>query len=291
MLDMTRAGFWIAYNALRDLAHGPRNAPPSGSATTPILVEHGVFGRVVWLSVELLPDQPPGFDPDPRYLGLMAIEARGAEAFAASMRSVWRKVWDGSELGNGRWRGRWRIQDRCPLASPRFANRSPAYFSRLRGRSAEASAAIALWAAAGRIPDDPPYVRPEGSFALLPEVAISASLAEPVPGEPLVALKLEPVDAAPAKRRAATDAALDLVIFADDRPVAERHAARAGPQPSHSIGSTRFEGRATLSGALREMLAVQRRLHHWHERRHAAWMKTSDGRDRWAPGTADLDAM
>lgn len=289
------AGLWIVGNLLGDLtANSGQNTRPR-SATTPIVAVSQELGQgyVLWLTVELLPGQPDGFDPDPKALGLMAIRKRKENDeeidFIDSMRAVWRKAGINSRSAGATYRGRWRITSRCPSGDERFQDQPSAFLPRLEGRSAEAAALAAIWAAAGWVPYETPY-ESDQPFRLLGDAAISAALGDPVPGEPRTEMRLQKVGSLDKKIRAAQRWDMLLLVGIDeDDDSSEDKRRRTGREQAGQALTThtgvRLSRQTTIGLALHHMLQTSQWLHMWHQHQNEKWLA------RWEPGTADLAAM
>ncbi|MBL8891523.1 MAG: hypothetical protein JNL67_16200 [Planctomycetaceae bacterium] len=159
------------------------------SAIVPVLfIDPNKLGYVLWLEVELFSDYPGPFYPDLISFGLTDLVS-GEQNLMKSME----EVWSASNLAE-RYRGRWRITSHYLGTDPDFRRyQQPAIHAPgLGGRSLQAAALAALWAASGEIPIAPvanngndPSPKPDvfslggESLRLNPRVAISAKLDNP----------------------------------------------------------------------------------------------------------------
>ena len=180
-------GYWIAYqiavDALEKVLLEPElTQPPQDfrySAVAPVLFflnEHE-SGYVFWLEVELFDDFPGVFVPDVLKFGLTDI---------SNLLEPMQEVWEASGLSET-FRGRWRITSDYPGDDPTFKNynQEAIYPDELSGRSLQAAALAALWAASGQIPVGPvagseqtpeTFTLDGKPLALNPQIAISARI-------------------------------------------------------------------------------------------------------------------
>jgi hypothetical protein len=186
--DKPAAGFWVVWDLLDRLKpgrHGGGNggqpAVPLRSASIPVLLymEQQGTAKVGLLTVEVVPDEQGGFVPDPWGLGLTTVfrNEEGPDGtdlnkpphkddFFASMQ----RAWAASGLSQRNCRARWRIENYdAPLLDGSHHLALPV----LKGRSCEAAACCALWAAMGGKPGDTPTLRP---LKLDSKMSISATL-------------------------------------------------------------------------------------------------------------------
>jgi len=198
-------GFWVVwdlFNRLRD-----EQPPVRHSASLPILLfgEQGA-SKVAQLTVELIFDGSLCFRPDPWFQGLTALdEGNDGESFHQAMQRAWRR----SGLYRCRCRGRWHVSG---FRRPDAGTAGPFGTAILSGRSAEAAACCALWAALGFVPGED---RPQEaqSLELDPLATISAHL---VKGEESGrAIRVGPVTGVPEKLKAARAAGLEMILLAD----------------------------------------------------------------------------
>ncbi|MCY2996052.1 MAG: SUMF1/EgtB/PvdO family nonheme iron enzyme [Planctomycetota bacterium] len=304
--DNDRAGIWITWDVLQRLVPvSTGQAAGAGSvrsATTPVLVAPpwSRRGFVMWLTVELLPDCRGGFDPDPLSLGLTAVQDEPtAGAFnppadqervsgnqdRCDLLHIMRRVWAVSAVGD-RFRGRWGITCQCPVADSPFSHLPPVFVRRLEGRSVEAAALAAIWAASGTVPYDTPFAagRP---LPLMLDVAVTACLDHSAAERPSD-MALRPVKSIGPKLVGAREAGLDTVLLAEDeepsaaedQPRAADRPTAAGHQPSASVHVVRIK---TIREALDRMLVTNRFLNKWQEQQQRIW------RDQWESGTAELE--
>jgi hypothetical protein len=192
-------GFWITLDLLQQAQAPPTQSTDSRntgdeplllgnfqtttdkSAIVPVLfIDPQSIGYVLWLEVELFTDYPGPFYPDLAKFGLTDLTS-----INPNMLEPMAEVWQVSNLGR-KYRGRWRITSQYPGQDPDFQKyQQPAlHLPNLGGRSVQAAALAALWAASGEIPTAPvttgslPGVFSLGgdSLGLNHRVAISAKL-------------------------------------------------------------------------------------------------------------------
>jgi hypothetical protein len=292
----TSAGFWITWDMVdrlrsRSTGKGTR-ARLRGSATTPVLLVQKTSprGLVLWLTVDLLDGGGCGFDPDPLALGLTAVRnvpngGNDEMDFLTSMRDVWKK----SGLSE-HFRGRWRIVSQCPATDTKLSGgpaRYPRYLRRLTGRSAEAAALAAIWAAHGKIPDAPEF-QTLGKLAL--DVAISGSVGDCPAGEPETSLVLQGVQSVGEKLRAAKEKGLDTVVLAEQEEQSPeeteiRQEVREADKRQRAYAGLHIERVMTMGAAMDLLLETNRWQRYWQEHVEASW------RELWQEGTATFEAM
>ncbi len=214
-------GFWAGWDLLTRLRAPSAESPRAGTSSIPILLfgERG-GSRAAELTVELIFDGGRGFRPDPFFLGLTALD-EGEESFHQSMQRVWKR----SGLDTRGCRGRWWVTAFQPPDTEEFP---PFAVAVLSGRSAEAAACCALWAALGSIPGDQDEQSGQ-NFELDPLATISAQLADG--SESGRAIYLEPVRGVPEKLKAARGAGLEMILLAggqDPKDYADHHKERPG---------------------------------------------------------------
>ena len=182
-------GFWIAWDLLDRLLGASDPTSKIRQAQTPVLLTNPAkVGDVALLTVELIYDGNSGFCPDPLEMGLLCLMA-GDERHRNIQRSM-QDVWKRAGLNRG-IRGRWRVTayERTETES----HRRPLGYQCLEGRSLEAAALAAIWAAHGGIPDQISPGDPSESLPMERSVAISACLSDEQSAT-LSGIRLEKVD-------------------------------------------------------------------------------------------------
>jgi hypothetical protein len=195
-------GFWVVWDLFNRLRE--KQTRVDHQASLPILLfgEQGA-SNVAQLTVELIFDGGTGFHPDPWFLGLTALdEGKDGESFHQAMQRAWRRS------GLDRCRGRWHVRG---FRRPDAGTADPFGTAILSGRSAEAAACCALWAALGFVPgeDRTHGVQP---LELDPLATISAQLVDGEESER--AIRLGPVTGVPEKLKAARDVGLEMILLA-----------------------------------------------------------------------------
>jgi hypothetical protein len=223
---------------------------------------------VAELKVELVFDHGRGFRPDPYHLGLTALGA-GNDSFHEAMQRAWRC----SGLSQCACRGRWWI---AGYRSPDTGAARPLHVPNLAGRSCEAAACCALWAALGRIPGEAGHPGDE-PLELDPLAAISAQLKEPS-GQGR-AIQLGTVGGVPEKLKAAREAGLEMILLADGQDPRD-YADHSKERP----GDPRLVRRLvrTMGEAFEQLLVYRRTLGNYHDHVSAEW------RNRWSEISDDV---
>ncbi|MCA9173294.1 MAG: hypothetical protein KDB14_02280 [Planctomycetales bacterium] len=178
LLDLTGPGigYWVVQDVLKRLRG--LDVPSGRNATAAVLFydESSRRSYVQWLTIELMElssGSRGAMFPDLFSLGLTDV---------SDMNQPLQEVWAASQLSN-LYHARWKLTSNDP---DHRLNR-PRYFSKFKGRSIQAAALSALWAAAGRIPrshvtDTAPcdgYFQLNDEripFRLNPRVVVSATL-------------------------------------------------------------------------------------------------------------------
>jgi hypothetical protein len=269
------AGFWIVWDLFARLRG---TAPPSDPrASIPILLfgEAGK-GKVAELTVELI-DRGSGFRPDPFFLGLTALnegkdgltaldEGKGGAGFHQAMQRAWQRA----GMDDRGCRGRWWVRG---FQRPHTDSRDPFAVAILSGRSAEAAACCALWAALGYIPGDADG-KHVANHELDPLATISAQIAKG--SESGRAIRLEPVSGVPEKLKAALDKKLSKVLVAQ-----LQKEGNSADQATTSLGGPILV--ATLGEAFDELLLDRRAMSNSQQHVNRLW------NNEWAEGTGDAD--
>ncbi len=249
----------------------------AGSSTTPILLvgDSQDPDCVAWLTIELLPAASCGFHPDPLALGMTAVHGpSGNESRLRSFLSSLRRIWRNSGVF-GDYRGRWKVTAKCPVKDPRFETTVPELpITLLTGRSAEASALAAIWAAAGRIPYAEPFEE-RGGLAL--DVAVSALVDKFPADNALTEARLKKAGNISRKLAVAELWGLDAVALVSSE---EKSARKLETHKKIHIPSVNIMGHV-----MDALLVGNRTLRDWQKQVEQGWLGL------WRGGTATPEAM
>jgi len=192
------------------------------------------------------------------------LSLKDTENFLQAMLRAW-KTSGLEQLCRARWKiTTFRPPDQEPHEAVPFA--APC----LTGRSAEAAACCALWAAWGGVPGEPQ----EAGLKLDPWATVTAELGEGHGKQS----RLDPVGGIPGKLKAARDAGIQMVLVstlqdeADFKDHWEDRGDHDDPVPVNTVGE-----------AFEKLLAYWRMLDGHHRTARVAWI------DMWEPGTAEVD--
>ncbi len=252
-------GFWVVWDVFNRLRE--EKTPVDHKASLPILLfgEQGA-SKVAQLNVELIFDGGTGFRPDPWFLGLTAMdEGKGGESFHQAMQRAWRR----SGLDRCRCRGRWHVRG---FRRPDAGTADPFGTAILSGRSAEAAACCALWAALGFVPGEDKTQKAQ-PLELDPLATISAQFSD---GEESArAIRLGPVTGVPEKLKAARAAGLEMILLAggqDPRDFADHRKDRPGDPVLVQTAGEAFE----------HLLVYRRTLKNYQDHIRRQW------KEQWA---------
>jgi hypothetical protein len=271
-VNCTPLAYWVVFDLVdRWFQDGVHEQATSRSASTTLLGaiagEHA--GRLLRLTVDLIPCQKGTFCPDPWYLALTAINLE------SSLLDSMERIWVASRLSN-QFRGRWRIEN--PPTTKRAISATH-YPSRYSGRSAEAATMCALLAASGDPYCDLGHQSAEPDELDL-TVAISAQVNTDADATNPVDLPLGKVESEAKKLKAALSMGnspgpaedlsgpLDSVVFARETGDNKNQRRKQESSREETYGDIRIERAATVAEALDLMLVTNRYL-----KNYRAWFR------------------
>ncbi len=282
-------GFRIVNDMLLDgidLVYGPERSNLVRTIKTPILlkpIEYG-DGLVATLTIELIEDDGAGvIDPNPFQIGLTVID----EFMKQSINEAWMKA--GPEVLQ-HFRARWSISNfRSLVTSSGATSLEPKPVPNVGGPSAQAAALIAIWAAAGTIPDqleiaDRFSLPGRRSLELLPDAAVSAVLGEVDQDKPLADIPLLPVggtddatNGTGKKLHVAAIASIDPVVIASDESESAEETNAIENRKQATADSKPYTGPTpplrvnTIGQAANLLLVVNRWLYEWDNAHTKSW--------------------